>query len=368
MIIVSRGKNQLISFFHFTRAGGAQSVRRRLSWGIIVFLFFLSWVSILNGQIGLGEEQKQLLKQIKVVRLTVESSTWRENEKPYDVGADVRKQLENERFKVVDKGQDYDVELSLIYKEEKGPVLFIGSYGADGTSISCSITLSHKKIGLIFKYMLKPMVPLEYLDLMILKDKEIEKNPTAYLYKVVVLPYFKDNPLFKYLGKMIEAERDLREAQSVLFQALTDYSTNTQRQAAKILGELGNRQAIEPLFSRLKPYIDSDIKTLMSIQEALKKLDWKPKDTVDIIYFYLGTYHLSEELKMPIKSLDSEAIAPLIGILLNTNNNWLYRENAAIALGDMKAKEAVNALKQVLSDPNINREVVKKALEQIQIK
>ena len=211
-----------------------------------------------------------------------------------------------------------------------------------------------------------------------------------------------------------------------LIQALNDENRDVRRKAAYALGKIGDKRAVEPLIRALKDedwwfreYVIEalgEIKDARAVEplvqalkvaestrerkyivEALDKLGWKPKDSMEIADYLIGkgdwdsryqflelVLELEEEylvrllykpfvvdeefLKVVIKELgkrrSAKAVEPLIRISLNGLLPDYLRECAIRALGEIKDKRAVEPLIQILDlNKRISKEVRDAAME-----
>jgi hypothetical protein len=88
---------------------------------------------------GLTEDEKDVLKRARFVRLVVETSTWRQGKKPYDIENAARRRLETVGFRVIPEANEgYDATLRIDYKETKG-----GNYKHTNTGkiVCCGTTI-----------------------------------------------------------------------------------------------------------------------------------------------------------------------------------------------------------------------------------
>lgn len=299
----------------------------------------------------------------KTIRLVVNASTWRIGQQPYDIAGEVKRKLEQEGFRVATTkvqpesasgptveaasltAPEDDCTLSIDYREEKGSEYSNSTKTRKGTStkIFCTIKLSRDKGVAVFEHNIGPEPHSFWVYLA--KDSDI----TTALYSSA-LKYLQANPLYKYLGKIVRAELTKQDSLPIIASALGDRDSDTIKLTANILAGMGDKRAIGPLWSTLKSKTNKSNQTRRVLQHALRVLGWEPKDDTEKLYFHIGTYHLGEKEKQPITSMGTRAVGPLIAILNNQAYDWITRSNAARALGDISAKEAVDPLIGALQD------------------
>lgn len=110
--------------------------------------------------------------------------------------------------------------------------------------------------------------------------------------------------------------------------------------AARILGIIGDARAVEPLLSALK---ESDVGLRQEAAVALDKLGWQPRQDM------AGAYFWAAKQDWPAcKQVGAEALQPLLAALLV--NDWVVRQHAAEALGEVGEASAIEPLIAALDD------------------
>jgi hypothetical protein len=88
---------------------------------LVIGIFLIavsSWVKAEDREFTEGE--KSILREIKIIKLVVNASTWRE-EVPYNIHPEVKAKLEDVGFEVVneDSKRKHDALMAVVYKEKK---------------------------------------------------------------------------------------------------------------------------------------------------------------------------------------------------------------------------------------------------------
>ena len=233
---------------------------------------------------------------LDTVKLKVSSHTWREGEEHYDVYSAIKNKLEKAGFKVVpEESSNYNAVLCVGYGERKGDKYIPGGYG---TRIGCDIKLYDKMNNLLFET--------------IFINAHTSPTGRGSLYWDAV-SNFKDNPKFKYLGEIIAIRYGIGDGISLLASALKAEDGEVRREAAVVLGQIGDERAVEPLIVALTgedPWLRKEAAV------ALGKIG------------------------------DERAVEPLIVALTGDDQSWV-REAAAEALGNIGDERAVEPLKAV---------------------
>jgi len=195
---------------------------------------------------------------------------------------------------------------------------------------------------------------------------------------------------FKPDVKKVEKEKDVEG----LIEALR-YEDNyyVRIAAAKALGEIGDKRAVEPLIGALKDeaaYVEieaaialgkiGDIRAADHLVSALKsrygtlqleaakslgKMGWKPKNSAEMVSYLMakGPRLMINEEWDDLKDAGEPAIQLLVQVL--TAGNWFDRWKAAEMLGEIGGETAHKALTEALeTDENETvRKYIKEALE-----
>lgn len=269
---------------------------------------------------------------LDTIKIDVTSSTWREGEKPYGIYSSIEKNLKEAGFRVAPKGNN--ATLFVNYREEKGGEYYEG-FGSDvfagyGTSIKCNIQLNHEKFGLLFEKEIFAYTPA------------IASN----LYQEA-LQNFENKVYFKYLGEFVASKYGTGSEVSVIISALrNDENSDTRADAAEVLGEIGNKRAVEPLIDALR---DADCTVQWGAAEALGKIG--DKKAVEPLITTLKTEdeYLRERAAEALGEIgDARAVEPLIGALNDKDEG--VRSSAAEALGKIGDVRAVEPLINALKD------------------
>jgi hypothetical protein len=234
---------------------------------------------------------------IALVKLVVESTTYREKENPYNIHDDIHKKLVKGGFQVVSQGNEsYDAIILLDYKEKKhGRYKLQGGIPGSwpGTMITCELHLK-SKTG-------KTMI------LHTIKAEEANHK--------LAITDFKKSVYFEYFDKILASKFGTGDEVSVLISALEknvrkNDKIRTAKEAAELLGNMKDKRAVVPLIEAAqRGYIPTRL-------AAIKALA------------IIG---------------DAKAVSPLISALSHWNDD--VRKEAAIALGVLKSSDATLALK-----------------------
>ncbi len=141
-----------------------------------------------------------------------------------------------------------------------------------------------------------------------------------------------------------------------LIAVLNDGDARVTISAARILGEIGDSRAAEPLKRALT---DSNADVRKNAAEALNKLNWKPgKDELGI-WYYVELRQWDECSKYGVN-----AVKPLLDALQNSDK--LSCRAIAKGLGEIGDPRAVEPLISLLTDPDVEtRAVAANALNKI---
>lgn len=144
-----------------------------------------------------------------------------------------------------------------------------------------------------------------------------------------------------------EAERDILE-QSIdeLINSLKSDDVKLQKQAARELVDIG-KPAVKPILKILK---DENWKIRGYASEILGEIG--DKEAVQELIVTMGDEMSGVRSKsmLALVEIDEPSVDPLINAL--SNENWQIRHQAAEALGIIGAKKAVNPLIETLNDEN----------------
>jgi len=276
---------------------------------------------------------------LDTIKIDVTSTTWREGKKPYDIYSAMEEKLKKAGFNVVPKGSDvYNATLFVDYREEKGGEYSVG-FGSDifagyGTNIGCYIQLEHKEFGLLFTKEITASTPFS-----------VSAHGLS-LYTEAILD-FENRVYFKYIGDIIACKYGTGDEISVLISALiNDQSRDTRADAAEVLGEIGDKRAVEPLIDALK---DADCMVQWNAAEGLGKIGDKRAIEPLIITLKAENDILRERAAEALGEIgDARAVEPLIGALNDEDEG--VRSSAAEALGKIGDVRAVQPLINALKD------------------
>jgi len=227
------------------------------------------------------------------IKMKVTSSTWMENEEPYDIYSEIKDQLERVGFEVVSEGSvSYDATLFIEYEENEGSKYIedTNSTVSDsrlhyGTDIRCALKLYDKADNLLFEKEISASPDLTVPD----------DSMNSLYYNA--LRNFRKKVYFKYLGEIIASKFGAGDEFSVLvfamgdedfavqinalgaiesikdsellIKALKDEDKNVRGWAAELLGEIGDSRAVEPLIEALE---DEDRDVREAAAKALEKI------------------------------------------------------------------------------------------------
>jgi HEAT repeat protein len=182
----------------------------------------------------------------------------------------------------------------------------------------------------------------------------------------------------KVLGKI-----NSKEAAAPLIEVLKNWDYQVRRYAAQALGNIKDEQAIAPLIAALTGDKHRDVRH--DAAQALIKINCKKavpllgktfynnryknarQDVADVLVrmgceksvkplidaFDHNDYDIRQKAVNTFGPSNSkQVVKQLIEAVKNKNSSWLKRFNAAVALGRMKSKEAVEPLMEVLADRN----------------
>ena len=146
--------------------------------------------------------------------------------------------------------------------------------------------------------------------------------------------------------QFLKRDTDVRQnAAEPLIQALKDRDTDVRQNAAEVLGEIGDARAVEPLIQALK---DEDTDVQLNATEALGKI--KDARAVEPLIRHLkGGTGIDRETEVEaLIEIGEPAVEPLIRALKDGDTD--VRQNAAVALGDIRDSQAVGPLINALND------------------
>ena len=246
------------------------------------------------------------------IKIDITSSTWRKGEEPYDIYGAIKEKLEKAGFEVVHAA--YDATLFVDYKEKTGALY--GTYAGRGTNIRCLLKLYDKTNNLLFQKEIsaRTAAVVSFFE---------GQDPKERVYQSAVRN-FEDDVYFEYLGEIIASKFGVGDEVSILISALEDEDRDTQRSAAKALGEIGDVRAVGPLIAAL----------LKQEKEA-----------------WVGVMVRSSAAEALGKIGDARAVEPLIHALKDEDDG--VRREAAEALGEIGDVRAVESLIQALKDEHV---------------
>lgn len=278
------------------------------------------------------------------VRLSVNASTWRKADKPFDVAAIIRPKLMEAGLRLVgSETTAYTYILKVDYSERKGDSFQNQSMSGVGTNITCVIKLC-TAAGRVLCHERLTAKSQGNAGLVGLQEGE---DPDKQLWEMahndLVL-----NPILKHLDGILAAGLGKGDRCSVLRSSLiSDDDDTTRVWAATLLAEAGDKRAIGPMLAALTGDSFFGNEDFRQIRQALRRLGWRPTTAEDTVKCYIGTYG---EDAGPVMRLGRNAVPTLLMILRGSTNSWICRMNAATALGDMRARDAIPDLQSALAD------------------
>lgn len=196
------------------------------------------------------------------IQIEAKTSTWRGGQEPYDIYSAIKEKLEKAGFEVVsnDSGS-YDSMLLIDYKEEKSfAYSLLGQPAGYATDIKCNVKFYDRGGNLLFEKGISCSSPKSFTA-----PPSINVTNGAYN---SALFYFKCRPYFVCLGEIIASIYSTGDEVPGLIHALEHGETTQLRlMSARILGEIGDKRAIEPLTACL------DDKEVIIREEAERALD-----------------------------------------------------------------------------------------------
>jgi HEAT repeat protein len=329
-----------------------------------------------------NKEQNKLQKEIKIIRLMIKTSTWREA--PYNIQDLIWNKLTTAGFKVVSdasEGDGYDATMNVDYKESKGReygfsfgggTAFGGGAGY-GTNIECSIRLEYVDRGIIFKKYIEASTSYSVKGSGLYED---------------AIKNFKEEPYIKYLGNFIQgklgniehligvlrdenphikesAVKELDEidpkwskskiANKVIPNLVTNLNNDNARTVIEILARIGDDKAVETLVSISKNKTLNAFNT-KSLMEALDKIhpNW-PKselfqEVIPNLINGLNDDNATEVVEIVVRTGNDKAVATLISILKNKLLSAANKTIVLEALYKVDSKKAVSPLISALYD------------------
>jgi len=265
-------------------------------------------------------------RRIQVVRLHVTTSSWR-SQQPYDIESSVKRRLDPLPLRF-DAGAEHDVTLLIDYRETAGH----GWTRGQATDIYCSLKIVDKQGDVLSHETFRAPVESQSAGLFFSARGD---DPSEQLYRFAIED-LEANPVFKYLHRMVPLSTGRVDRVGILIDVLqNDTHWKTRHQTVEMLGDAGDSRALAPLFGLLT--LDSEAlfmgnQTIRAIQNALRRLGWRATSVRDTVYFFIGTYHLSDSDAVAINSLGREAIEPLREIANDPMKRSLTRRNAERAL------------------------------------
>lgn len=320
----------------------------------------VAMVAMIAAVIFTGCIEKEVLGTIQV---KVTSSTWREGNVPFDIYSAIKEKLEKVGFEVVSNGNSaYNATLLVDYKEEKSSIYSVSGFPfaehGFATNITCNLKLYDKDSHQLFvKEISTSFLP---------KDSKvpIDVSISGFLYDNTLFR-FERNDWFVCLGEIIAGKYSIGDEVPALITALEDEDWYLARSsAARVLGEIGDKRAVEPLIDALKNDKASSVQG--SAAEAVGKIG--DKRVVELLIKALKDEDWQVRLGAA-KGLgelgDKRAVEPLIDAL-EDERMWV-RERAAEALGKIGDERAVEPLTAVLEDKErAVRTAARRALEKIE--
>lgn len=317
-----------------TKRESDKNMKKKIIPNLILLVAIVA-VAIFTGCIEEEAPTSTPTPTLDTIKIDVTSTTWREGEKPYDIHSAMEEKLKKAGFRVVPKGSDvYNATLFVNYREEKGSEYYEG-FGSDvfagyGTNIECYIQLEHKDFGLLFTKEITASTPF-----------------SAYNLYEEALQEFENKVYFKYLGEIIASKYEAGSEVPVIISALiNDEKSDTRADAAEVLGDIGDKRAVEPLIDALR---DADYTVQWSAAEALGKIGDKRAVEPLITTLKTGDEYLRKRAAEALGDIgDKRAVEPLINALKDEDES--VRSSAAEALGNIGDVRAVEPLIDALKD------------------
>ncbi len=131
-------------------------------------------------------------------------------------------------------------------------------------------------------------------------------------------------------------------------------------EAAKTLGEIGDKRAVAPLIQALK---DEAGYVRIEAAKALGEIGWQPENNAEKVSYLMAKGQWDELVK-----LGKSVVALLIQAL--KDKNWYIRWRTAEVLGEIGGKQPIKALVQALKNEKNEtvKESIKEALEKAESK
>jgi len=330
------------------------TITRNLVGFTAAFLFlFISLLLPVAAEDKPMQEEVSSAPPVQSLRLVVKSTTWRKGKKPFDIENYVRRKCQNTDFRLVDpKNPEYDATLSINYQETRGnrfSELFADrAVSFNATNITCTfvVTPKTKGRGLQEKVTIIPDFFESFINF---------GSPEESLYQKLSND-FCSHPSVKYIDKLIAAVFGQGDWVAVLIGALKNDSLETKTKAAQMLGRTKDKRVISAL---LETYQDVTTRCTQSVffcsdwhlavKRALQQQGWKPSLQEKVRFHLSGSDHFSEDAQA-LRGLGSKAIPVLSSFLKDEEMDVTIRANAALALGDLKNKAAMDALLACLQD------------------
>ena len=337
----------------------------------------IAMVAMVAAVIFTGCIEKESLGTIHV---DVTSSTWRRGDEPFDIYSAIKEKLEKAGFEVVaNDNNTHNATLLVDYKEEMGSRYCAGAACGFATNITCNLKLYDKDHHLLFVKEIKA----DWSSRTYLRHSY---GTVSYFLYDNVLDAFKEKSWFVCLGEIVSAKYSIGDEVPALIIVLKeDKDEDVRGSAAYVLGEIGDKRAVEPLIYALKkdkskskrvqrsaaaalgkigdkravePLIDAvnnDEDVRRSAARALGNLDVDDKRVVELVELLIKALRDEDSDAQSAAAYvlgeigDERAVEPLI-YALKKDKSKQVRANAAAALGKIGDKRAVQPLIDALSD------------------
>ena len=204
-------------------------------------------VAVISAVIFTGCIEKESLGTIHV---DVTSSTWRRGGEPFDIYSAIKEKLEKVGFEVVaNENNTHNATLLVDYKEEMGSKYSTGNFPfaehGYATNITCNLKLYDKDHHLLFVKEIKA----DWSD----RDYFSYTGVISYYLYDRALEVFEEKSWFVCLGEIVSGKYSIGDEVPALIIVLKeDKDKDIRKSAAYVLGEIGDKRAVEPLIYTLK--------------------------------------------------------------------------------------------------------------------
>lgn len=327
---------------------------KRMKKNRVGIIGMVAMVAMVAAVIFTGCIEKESLGTIYV---DINSSTWKGWGEPFDIYSAIKEKLEKAGFEVVaNDNNTHNATLLVDYKEEMGSKYCTGTSCGFATNIACNLKLYDKDHHLLFVKEIKA----DWSD----RDYLSYTGVISYYLYDRALEAFEEKSWFVCLGEIVSGKYSIGDEVPALIIVLKeDKDEDIRKSAAYVLGEIGDKRAVEPLIYTLKDKSKWDrgsvsaARVRASAAAALGKIGDKRavEPLIDAVNNDEGVSR-SAARALGNLDVDDKRVVELVELLIKalSDKDSNIRESAAAALGEIGDKRAVEPLIDALNDENLN--------------